>query len=151
MVISHHRTLLLISIFVAVLFLVSFTIFFIKPLERLHQLQDRRLLAGAEELLLVVGNYYKVFFEYPWEVLGEPAPTGTVAQSPWLWEVVDKEVASPDWGNQPLWNLIYITCETPTIYACFNPLSSKFQQEARRQKVLDCSDECRLCLSFTSE
>lgn len=106
----------------------------VNPLEQIRRAQDRRVEEDAREFLEAVEHYYKVFFEYPWEALGEDAPDGVVAKSSWLEELSSKRIISADFVDRFPGNQIYVTqTETTTVYACFDPVSRQFQTGADRQ------------------
>lgn len=114
--------------------LLSVTMFWvINPLEHLRRVQDRRVEANAQKFLVAIEHYYKVFFEYPWDVLGEPSPRETVVKSAWIQELLTRKMVNPEFGNHPSWSQIYLTQSDATVYTCFDPTSMQFQTQADKQ------------------
>lgn len=130
--------------------LVAGVLLVIDPPKRFRWIQDRETEAKAGGFLKAVENYYKVFFEYPWDVLGQPDPDGTAVQQPWLRELVTKEGLDQEFAEQPPWSRIYVTQDATTIHVCFDPVSKKFQQQADEEGAFDCLSDCWVCLPPTN-
>jgi len=123
----------------------------INPLEQFRRIQDRQVGTEAEEFLEAVERYYKVFFEYPWEALGQSDPDETAVQHAWIEELITKGEANPEFVDCSSCNRIYITQNVTTVSACFDPISEKFQQQADEERAFDCLGNCWRCLSPISE
>lgn len=91
--------------------------------------------SGGEgtEFLAAIEDYYKVVFEYPWDVLGEPSPRETVIKSAWIQELITRKIVNPEFGNHPSWSQIYLTRSDATVYTCLDPTSKQFQTQADLQ------------------
>lgn len=131
--------------------LAAVTSLVINPLEQFRRIQDGQVETEAEEFLEAVERYYKVFFEYPWEALGQSDPDETVVQHTWIEELVTKGETNPEFADCSSWNQIYITQNVTAVYACFDPISEKFQQQADEESAFGCLGNCWRCLSPISE
>lgn len=139
---------ILITVAVSLVTIVSLVI---NPMEQFHQIQDRQMETGAEEFLEAVEHYYKVFFEYPWETLGQSDPDGTVVQHAWIEELFAKGGTNSEFADYSFWNQIYLTQEVTIVYACFDPISEKFQQQADEESAFGCLSNCWRCLPPINE
>lgn len=152
MVASQRRIVTTSAILIAAVFLgCTAALLLLDPLERLRQVQDRQLGMGTEDFVGVIEHYYKTFFEYPWDVSGQPIPDGKSVQPSWLQEVVVKKIAASELADRSFWDQVFIIQNGTTVYACFDPRSGKLQRQADSEGVLGCLSECWLCQSFTSE
>lgn len=120
------------------------------PLEQFRRIQDRQLGADGREFLEAADYYYKVFFEYPWDALGQKNPNETKVTNSWLQELTAKESINPEFANHSSWNQIYVTQDGVIIYACFDPISERFQKQADeggkgRNGASGCTDDCWVC------
>lgn len=122
------------------------------PLEQFRRIQDRQLEADGWEFLEAADYYYKVFFEYPWDALGQKNPNETEVTNSWLQELTAKESINPEFANHSSWNQIYVTQDGTTIYACFDPISERFQNQADEggkgcDGTFGCLSGCWICHS----
>jgi hypothetical protein len=148
---KDRKRKLLIVLFVAVIFVLAVLVFLINPLEQIRRLHDRRLKGGAEELFEAIEYYYKQFFEYPWDFLGQADPTGEAVQDLWLEELVDKEVIDYSFANRSYWGQIFISFWDDGFYACFSPLSQGFGDVANnlgmeKDGSSGCVENCAYCI-----
>lgn len=147
---DRKRRLWIVSAVAAIAVLAA-SLILINPLEQIRQVQDRRLERGAGEFLESAEYYYKSFFEYPWDTLGQPDPTGEVVQSSWLKEFIDKEVVASGFVKRSYWDNILVTYREGILYACFSPSSQEFKEVASLQGrgkdgSLGCTQRCFICL-----
>jgi len=124
----------------------------VDPLERVRQARDRRLETSAEEFLTVAENYFKQFFEYPWDVLALPRPSEESVRSAWLQEFVREGLVDAGFASRPHWDQIFITQDGGTISACFAPQSKEFKERADllgrwKSGVTGCAEGCFACVS----
>lgn len=137
------------AVIVISVLLVSASLLAINPLEQLRVSQDRELEAEGRRLLNALEHYYKVFFEYPWEVSGEAKPGEAAVKTSWLQELVSKEMMDPEFANRSSLKRIYIT-QNDGIWGCFDPSSRRFQTQADtqgrgRDGIPGCLHDCWIC------
>jgi hypothetical protein len=144
----RRRLWIIFTVSIAVVMVIS--LFLINPLEQIRRFQDRRLERGAGEFLEAADYYYKDFFEYPWDVLGQADPIGDAVQSAWLQEFIDKEVVASGFAKRSCWDGVFVTYQEGILYACFAPLSEEFKEVAilqgrERDGSLGCTQDCFIC------
>lgn len=128
-----------IGIVAAGVVLVSLVGLAVNPLEQLYRFQDRQVEEKVRSFLEAAEGYYKLVFEYPWEALGEDAPSGVVKSS-WLEELSFKKIISAEFVKRFPSNQIYVTQTETAVYACFVPSSFQFRRQA--------DEKGRVCLSI---
>ena len=125
----------------------------INPIEQIRRAQDQGRQSDAAELLNAFDRYYTAFFEFPWDALGQGAPSEVQvsAQLAWIDELIVKGEVKSQFRDRATWGDVYVTLNGTVVSICFDPQSSTFQQQAdaegkNRNGLSGCTADCYSCL-----
>lgn len=123
----------------------------VNPVEQIRRAQDQRRVTDGAELLNAFERYYTGLFVYPWDTLGEGAPSQTLVRTSWLNELVAKDEVKSQFTSRSSWAQTYVTQAGQLVNVCSDPQSKTFQTQADaagryRDGTPGCTTNCYDCL-----
>ena len=123
----------------------------INPVEQIRRAQDSGVESDQAELESGMERYYTESFQYPWDKLGQSAPSQTLVQTSWLNELVSGGEVKSEFVNRSSWSKVYVTLSGTEVRICFAPTSNTFQKQANaagknRDGSSGCTSNCYDCM-----
>jgi len=107
----------------------------INPVEQIRKATDSGKKSDAAELLNAYERYYTTFQKYPWEILGQTAPSASPANSASaaVGELATKNEVKAEFQNRKnLPNLLVTLDASNLVHVCFVPESASFKAQANK-------------------